>query len=80
MYKEIIAICSEIRSNHINALCGQNVELWGALAKLRKATLNFVMSVRLPVRKEQIVSHWTDLHEICYLSIFGKSVDKSKFH
>ena len=25
---------------------------------------------------EQISSHWTDFHEICYLSIFRKSVTK----
>ena len=27
MYSEIIAVCSEIHTNHINTLCGQNVEL-----------------------------------------------------
>jgi len=26
LYREIIAVCSEIRTKHINALCGQNVE------------------------------------------------------
>jgi len=26
-YKEIIAVCSEIHTKHINTLCGQNVEL-----------------------------------------------------
>jgi len=25
--REIIAVCSEIHTKHINALCGQNVEL-----------------------------------------------------
>ena len=25
-YKEIIAVCSEIHTKHINTLCGQNVE------------------------------------------------------
>jgi hypothetical protein len=25
-YREIIAVCSEIHSKHINTLCGQNVE------------------------------------------------------
>ena len=24
-YREIIAVCSEIRTEHINTLCGQNV-------------------------------------------------------
>jgi hypothetical protein len=27
LYREIIAICSEIHTKHINALCGQNVEI-----------------------------------------------------
>jgi hypothetical protein len=27
LYSEIIAVCSEILTKHINTLCGQNVEL-----------------------------------------------------
>ena len=27
LYREIIAVCYEIYTKHINALCGQNVEL-----------------------------------------------------
>ena len=27
LYWEIIAVCSQIHTKHINALCGQNVEL-----------------------------------------------------
>jgi hypothetical protein len=27
LYKEIIAVCSQIHAKHINTLCGQNVEL-----------------------------------------------------
>ena len=27
LYREIMAVCSEIHTKHINALCGQNVEL-----------------------------------------------------
>jgi len=26
LYKEIIAVCSQIHTKHINTLCGQNVE------------------------------------------------------
>jgi hypothetical protein len=26
LYREIIAVCSEIHTKHINTLCGQNVE------------------------------------------------------
>jgi hypothetical protein len=27
LYREIIAVCSDIHAKHINTLCGQNVEL-----------------------------------------------------
>jgi len=27
LYREIIAVCSQIQPKHINTLCGQNVEL-----------------------------------------------------
>ena len=27
LYREIIAVCSQIRTKHINTLCGRNVEL-----------------------------------------------------
>ena len=27
LYREIIAVCSQFQTKHINALCGQNVEL-----------------------------------------------------
>jgi len=42
----------------------------GTFAKVRKATISFV--IRLSVRVEQLGSHWTDFHEILYLSIFWK--------
>ena len=45
-------------------------------AKLRKATLLFVMSVRPSVLMEQLGSHWTDFHEISYFSILPKYVEK----
>ena len=28
LYREIIAVCSEIHKKHINTLCGQNGELY----------------------------------------------------
>jgi hypothetical protein len=36
----------------------------GALAKLRKLTVSFVVSVCLSVRIEQLGSHWKDFYEI----------------
>jgi hypothetical protein len=52
----------------------------GALAKLRKVTISFVMSVRpvvrLSARMEKLGSHWTDFDKIWYLRLFRKPVDK----
>ena len=28
LYRETMAVCSEIHTKHINTLCGQNEELW----------------------------------------------------
>jgi hypothetical protein len=28
LYREIIAVCSQIQTKHINTVCGQNVELF----------------------------------------------------
>jgi hypothetical protein len=47
-----------------------------AFTKLRKVTISFAMSVRPSVRMEQLGYHWTDFHEIWYLRIFRKSVEK----
>jgi hypothetical protein len=45
----------------------------------RKATFGFVMSVRPPVRVEQIDSHLTDFHEILYLLFLLKFIDIFQF-
>ena len=48
LYREIIAVCSEIHTKHTNTVCGQNVQFLGVFAKFRKkATIISVMSVRL---------------------------------
>jgi len=36
----------------------------GAFAKLRKATVSYVMSAHPSVCMEQLGSHWTDFYEI----------------
>jgi len=48
----------------------------GAFANLRKGTTSFVMSVPLPVRMEQLGSHWTDFRDILYVGIFRIFIEK----
>jgi hypothetical protein len=73
LYREIVVICAEIETEYVNTLCGQNVEILGAFAKLRRATIIF-MSVRLSLRMK-LGFHLTDLHFILYLRIFRKYVE-----
>ena len=64
--------------SHIGrALRGKVLSYWilGAFAKLRKATISFVISVRLPVRPHGTI-RLPDFHKILYLRIFKKSVEK----
>ena len=39
LYREIMAVCSEIHTKHINRLCGQNVELLNVKLALYKRCL-----------------------------------------
>ena len=48
-------------------------------AKLRKATISLVMSVPPFARMEKLGSHCTDFHEIWYLKIIRKSLEKIQF-
>jgi hypothetical protein len=38
LYREIITVCSEIRTKHINTLCGQNVEFVSVKLAVHKVT------------------------------------------
>jgi hypothetical protein len=70
----------------VNAVClfaatfkhGHDLFL-GAFAKFRRVTVSFIMSVCPSVRLHgKLSSHWTDFHEILYLTICQKSVDRIK--
>ena len=50
--------------------------LSGAFPKLRKVTISSVMLIRRSERVEQLRSYWTDVHEIWYLSILRRSLEK----
>jgi hypothetical protein len=46
LYREIIAVCSEVHTKHINTLCGQSVEL-----------LNVKLVVHIVTTGLQMVNH-----------------------
>jgi hypothetical protein len=41
LYREIMAVCSQIHTKHINTLCGQNVELLNAKLSVHIETTGF---------------------------------------
>ena len=47
LYREIIAVCSEIHTKHINTLCGQNVELLNVKLTVNTVTTG-AATARLP--------------------------------
>jgi hypothetical protein len=70
-------VCDKMLDDDGDEFFGMKGNILGALAKLRKATVRFVMSVCPPppaTHMEQLGSHWTDFYEILYLSIFRRSV------
>ena len=38
LYSEIIAVCSQIHTKHVNTLCGQNVELLNVKLAVHRVT------------------------------------------
>ena len=38
LYREVMAVCSQIHTKHINTLCGQNIELLNVKLMLRIVT------------------------------------------
>ena len=57
LYKEIIAVCSEIHTKHINTLCGQNVEL-----------LNVKLAVHIVTTGLQRVILYHRIFSSCYVT------------
>jgi hypothetical protein len=68
--------------------CSQDSMVWhidsnnsfiGCFSKTAIATISFVMSVRPSVHMEHLGFHWTDFHEICYVTLFENLLRKLKF-
>ena len=50
LYREIIAVCSQIHTKHINTLCGQNVELLNVKPGFKQLTVHTFSEVN--------IQHW----------------------
>jgi hypothetical protein len=63
LYSEIIAVCSQIQTKHINTLCGQNVELLNVKLAVPRGYngLIFSKAVRLTEQKVSLVCSYRHL-------------------
>jgi len=58
LYREIVAVCSEIHTKHINTLCGQNVEL-----------LNVKLAVCIVFTRLNLLERYYVYLHLCLLSL-----------
>jgi hypothetical protein len=60
LYREIIAVCSEINTKPINTLCGQNVELLDVKDVLVKLSVGLLwLKLHSTRRGLFLLAHWT---------------------
>ena len=55
LFREIIAVCSQIHTKHINTLCGQNVELLYVTLDLFTSTSTSHCHLRAGIKAELFV-------------------------
>jgi hypothetical protein len=58
LYREIMAVCSEIHTKHINTLCGQNVELLNVKLAVHIVTTG-LQRVGLVQQQQNALLLWT---------------------
>ena len=63
LYREIIAVCSEIHTKHINTLCGQNVELYINIQSVprSKHSVSVIKTSQLMLYRE-IIAVCSEIH------------------
>ena len=50
LYREIIAVCSQIHTKHINTLCGQNVEFLNVKLVVHIVTIEISRTISIATR------------------------------
>jgi len=73
LYREVIAVCSEIHTKHINTLCGQNVELYIKTQSVprSKHTVSVIKTSQLMLCREIIALFW-DPHKAHKYSVWAE--------
>ena len=79
LYGEIIAVCSQIHTKHINRLCGQNVELYIKIQCVprSKHSVSVTKTSQLMLYRE-IIAVCSEIHTKHINTLCGQNVDFTK--
>ena len=76
LHREIIAVCSEIHTKHINALCGQNVKLYINTQSVprSKHSVSVIKTSQLILYRE-IIAVCSEIHTKHTNALCGQNVE-----
>jgi len=76
LYREIIAVCSQIYTKHINTLCGQNVELYIKIQTVprSKHAISVIKTSQLMLYRE-IIAVCSQIHTKHINTLCGQNVE-----
>ena len=76
LYREIIAVCSEIHTKHINTLCGQNTELYIKIQSVprSKHSVSVIKTSQLMLYRE-IIAICSEIHTKHINTLCGRNVE-----
>jgi len=76
LYREIIAVCSQIHTKHINTLCVQNVELYINIQPVprSKHTVSVIKTSQLMLYRE-IIAVCSQIHTKHINTLCGQNVE-----
>jgi len=70
LYREIIAVCSQIHTKRINTLCGQNVELLNVKSSYCKV---FISPQRVNNKSGVLMALAIRITSFCYLRLIDRT-------
>ena len=76
LYGEIIAVCSQIPTKHINKLCGQNVELYLKIQSVprSKHSVSVIKTCQLMLYRE-LMAVCSEIHTQHINTVCGQNVE-----
>ena len=77
LYREIIAVCSQVHTKHINKLCGQNVELYIKIQSVprSKHTPFSVTETNQVMLYREIIAVCSEIHTKQINTLCGQKVE-----